>query len=272
MRLLRSLIAAALAGFVVLAGGWPALAAVPAQDSYAGRSVVGSLPYTATADTSEATTDADDAALNGGCGAPATEASVWYEWTAPTDMGVLVDTAGTSYSAGVLIGVGAPGSLELVTCAGKAVVFFAEAGQHYLVLAVDDQDDGGGNGGALQVSVSEAPPPPSIDVTVDPSGTVDAATGAATLTGTVRCRGSGEDLSAGVDVELQQVVGAEAVRGWGFRDIACDGERHPWSAVVVPDAGAFSAGAAASVTFGTACGPWDCGTDYQERLVMLDPV
>ena len=55
-------------------------------------------------DTTEATTDADDAQFNASCGAPATDASVWYTLVG-TDEVVIVDVSGSDYSAGVLVGM-----------------------------------------------------------------------------------------------------------------------------------------------------------------------
>lgn len=57
-------------------------------------------------DTTEATTDGDDAQLNETCGAPATDASVWYAFVAGSDAVVVVDVSQSGYSAGVLVGVG----------------------------------------------------------------------------------------------------------------------------------------------------------------------
>ena len=51
---------------------------VPTNDTVAGATPISALPFTATLDTTQATTDATDASLNANCGAPATEASVWY--------------------------------------------------------------------------------------------------------------------------------------------------------------------------------------------------
>ena len=56
----------------------PVLAAAPGSDVYSGRTVIAAVPFSDSMDTTEATTDADDAEANAGCGAPATDASVWY--------------------------------------------------------------------------------------------------------------------------------------------------------------------------------------------------
>src|SRR6266542_2535438 len=101
MRLARlrcAAVAALVIATVVNAGG-SAYAAAPSNDTYPGRVVVGALPFSATLDTTEATTDADDAELNANCGAPATDASVWYQHTAATDSGLVADMSTSSYPA-----------------------------------------------------------------------------------------------------------------------------------------------------------------------------
>src|SRR5690348_429183 len=89
----------------VMVGGFvmaqPALAAV-ANDKAAHATAIGSLPFSATEITTSATTDATDAALNAGCGAPATNASVWFVYTPPTDGAVIIDVSNSSYSAGII--------------------------------------------------------------------------------------------------------------------------------------------------------------------------
>jgi hypothetical protein len=56
------------------------------NEVYGGRTVVGAIPFTDSLDTTEATTDSNDSNdSNVACGAPATDASVWYEVTADRD-------------------------------------------------------------------------------------------------------------------------------------------------------------------------------------------
>jgi hypothetical protein len=74
----------------VLAPVGAASAAAPTNDTYDARSVIAAVPYAATFDTSEATTDASDTELNEQCGAPVTDASVWLEYTAAEDGALLV--------------------------------------------------------------------------------------------------------------------------------------------------------------------------------------
>ena len=87
----------------------PVLAAPPSNDDFAGRTVIAGLPYNETLDTSEATSEASDAELNTVCGAPALDASVWYEFTPAADVNVLVDVSASDYSAGVFVATSSPG-------------------------------------------------------------------------------------------------------------------------------------------------------------------
>jgi hypothetical protein len=257
-----------LAAGLVLVGAGPAQAAAPANDTFGGAIAIGSVPFTTTADTSEATTDTDDANANANCGAPATDASVWYSTTPAADGAIVVDVSSSSYSAGVLVVTGAPGAFEIVACGPGAVAFATTAGTTYHLLIIDDQFDGGGNGGTLVLNVDVAPPPPTIDITVDPSAGFNPQTGTATVRGTATCTGLVD--FAFVDVEMRQRVGRGEVFGFGFMDVACDGAAHPWSVEVFPIVGSkFAGGKAATLTFAVACGPFECGFDYEEHRVQL---
>jgi len=269
MRLLRTTAAIAVAAsFLLVSGGGFAIAAV-ANDSYVGRVVIGSVPFTATVDTTTATTDSDDADLNRTCGAPATDASVWYEYTAPTDGAVIIDVSGSNYSAGVLVGTGGPGNWTIQTCGPGTVGLPTTAGQTYAILAIDDQFDGGGNGGTLQLSVTEAPPPPVIDLTVNPTGTYNVHTGSATVSGTVTCTG-GPSLFSFVATELRQKrAGRYTVIADGAIEVTCDTVTRPWSIELLSPNGPFGEGDAADFTFGVACGVIFCSVDFEERQVRL---
>lgn len=245
----------------------PVLAAAPTNDSYAGRTVIGSIPFSEAIDTSEATSDADDAEANAKCGAPVTEASVWYEVTAPSDGGLVVDVSSSPFPAGVIVVTGSPGSFEFITCGAYSVAFETSAGGTYAILAFDFEANGN-NGGALQINVAEIPPPPTIDVTVDPFGGFDSRTGAATIRGTVTCTG-GQGKSF-VSLELRQTVGRFIISGSGSAgEFLCDGSTEPWSVTVLAENGLFKGGRAASVTWAFTCGSFACSEDFEERIVRL---
>jgi hypothetical protein len=245
----------------------PALAAPPTNDTIGGATVIGVLPFTASVDTTEATTDAADAEANTDCGAPATDASVWYDFTATADAVLLVDVSQSSYLAGVIVVTGAPGSFILQACGPDSVAFEAFAGETYHILAFDDQADGGGNGGTLEISVDVAPPPPEIDLTVDPIGH-KTKSGSAIVSGTVTCSGTNVEF-AFIDVQLQQRVGRFLINGFGSIDFSCDGDTHEWSVQVFADNGLFKGGRAAALTFALACNPLFCGEAFEEATVKL---
>lgn len=262
---------AAMAALVLAAGvatATPAFAAAPTNDTYAGRTVVSGLPFSDQVDTTGATTDADDDAIAAQClGVPAYDATVWYAITPASDTGVVVDVSGSSYSAGVFVATGSPGNWALVACGPGATGWSATAGTAYFAIAFDDQTDGSGNGGVLNITIDASPPPPTIDLTVDTLATFNATTGSATVTGTVIC--SGETQYSFLEVQLSQTVGRFIIKGYGSTEVTCDGAKRPWSVIVTGDNGTFARGEALSATFATACGVFDCGVDFEERMLRL---
>ena len=250
-----------------LAVAGPVAAAAPTNDVYAGREPI-ALGDVVTADTSEATTDADDEELNIPCGAPAMDASVWYEFTAAADGWVVLDVSQSDYSAWVFVALGSPGSFEVLACGPGATIFEATAGETYAVLAMDDQSDGGGNGGSLQLEVAAAPPPPEVSITLNATGRFNK-DGSATISGTVTCSEAPVDFTY-IDIFVQQSVGRVRINGYGFIEgFTCDGTTQPWSADVFGDNGIFKGGKALSVSFGVACGEFLCGEGFDEKIVQL---
>jgi hypothetical protein len=255
-----------LAAAFTLAFAAPVLAVAPGNDTYAARTVVGTLPFSESLDTTDATTDADDAEANAQCGAPATDASVWYELTAAEDGFVVVDVSGSSYTAGIIVATGAPGAFAVLTCGPGAIAFPTTAGETFAILAFDDQADGSGNGGTLNITIDTAPPPPTVDLTVDPIGHFTSS-GSAIISGTVTCVGIADFTS--IDVELRQRVGRFVISGFGSTPFTCDGTTQPWSVEVFASNGLFKGGHAVSVTSAIACGAIDCGFDSEEATVRL---
>jgi len=149
------------------------------------------------------------------------------------------------------------------------VGFFATSGQTYAILAFDDQFDGSGNGGTLNITIDVAPPPPTVDVTVNPVGSFNKLTGSATISGTVTCTGDADFTY--IELQLTQKVGRFTVSGYGFLENAfvCDGTTQPWSVEVFGFSGLFKGGRAASVTIAVAYGAFGSGYDIEERIVML---
>lgn len=269
LRSLRAAVAASLVLMSFTAG--PAVAAPPANDVFSGSVEVSEpLPFIYEQDTTEATTDADDAEINAFCGAPATDASVWFTYTPTTDLTVAISVEKANYSAGIYVVTGQPGQWQGVACGAPGVAFDAVAGTTYAILAFDFQEDGGGNGGDLILIVDEAPPPPSLAFSVNPTGTFNSRTGEATISGMVTCAAEDQSvLDAGFQVELSQRVGRLIIRGYAFDMIECDGASRPWTVVVSGENGLFKGGKAASVSIAYACGAFMCSDQFVESTVQL---
>lgn len=255
----------------------PVLAAAPGNDTYPG-TTIGSLPFSDTVDTTAATTDANDAEMNASCGFAATDASVWYAFTALIDERIVIDASTSTYSVGVIVATGSPPSFSGVACGaffgggapqpkatGGPLVFDALSGETYAILAVDF-DGNGVNGGTLNISVEVAPPPPTVTLTVNANGHFNKVSGSATVSGTVIC--SGTDFGF-IDVQLTQTVGRFTITGFGETSFVCDGSTQRWSAEVLPFGGLFKGGRAASDSIAVACGPIDCGSDEVLRSIRL---
>jgi hypothetical protein len=250
--------AATAAGALVTAQ--PAAAAV-SNDTAGTATVIASVPFSQTVDTTSATTDATDAALNANCGAPATNASVWYAYTAPADGALLIDVSQSSYSAGVITATGSPGSLTLQDCGPGTVASAVSAGQTLYIMAFSDQV--GSSGGTLKITVDNAPPPPDLAVTVNGTGTVDRY-GVATISGSMTC--SGGDF-VDLEVDLTQAVGRFSISGSGYTEVPCANQK--WSVQVAAYNGKFAGGKSASATFSFACGAVFCSDTFTSQKVQL---
>jgi hypothetical protein len=232
----------------------PVYAAAPSADLYANGTVVGAIPFSESVDTTEATTDADDLDAATECGAPATDASVWYEYTATSEAGFVVDTNSSDYSTGIIIATGGPGSFSLLACGPGSASVPTIVGETYAILVFDYQGDGGGNGGTLNIGIGEIPPPPVLDVTIASSGGFNAKTGTAVIRGTLTCTGGDVDGKNFIDVQVSQRVGRFTFNGEGFATFACDGSAHTWSAEVSSSTGRFAGGKAIVSMFAAATG------------------
>ena len=87
----------------------------------------------------------------------------------------------------------------------------------------------------------------NVTLTIDANATVDAATGTAVVTGTMKCTHDGGRL--GVIVRLQQQKGGKTptlVKGSGGMGMTCAKSTQTWRATVTPESGTFDTGAASA--------------------------
>ena len=263
---LRVVLAAAAAAMLVPGFGMTAAyAAAPGNDTPAGATTISALPTTIDEDTTAATTDASDAALNDQCGAPETGASVWLTYTDTTGTGFVASVDESDYSAGLLVTEGDPALGNVVACGPSAVGVPTTLGTTYYVMAFSDSTTTGGH---LHLVFDVAPPPAELTVTASPRG-VAYKDGSALVSGTYSCLNADGENSE-IDGTLTQRVGRVKITGdFAVWPLECDGSSHPWSAQVTSYNGLFRGGKAASITFGYACGAFTCADGYSEQTVQL---
>ena len=263
MRRLVSLLVVAF-GLVFLFPSVALAAGAPPNDTVGGATVISSLPFNDAVDVTHATTDSNDAQLNAQCGAPATDNSIWYKYTATgNEGGVVVDVSQSDFSSGVIIAEGGPGNWSVDSCGPGATGTPVFAGVTYYILAFNDTP--GQTGGFIRINV-QAQPLPTLSLTVNRTGKVDKF-GNATVGGTATCTNAN---GVQIQVSLTQAVGRFSIQGAGFSGVTtCDGTAQPWSAQVAPSNGKFAGGKSASLTFAFSCGNFFCSDTFSTNAVKL---
>jgi len=238
----------------------PAFAAAPSNDDIAGAESIGPLPYHFEEGTNDATTSADEAAVQSSCAAPHTEHGVWFTATGtPEPIGVKVDATHSDYSVGIAVFSGSPGLLTFLGCApGGFQATTGPAGTTFYMLVFGD---GGFDGdqptsGDLVLDIRELVAPPTVTVSVDPKATVTKQ-GVAHVTGTATCASDdGQGTLYGTYLHLRQLWGRVFIDGnaYAFIGAPCDGLPHPWATDVVGYNGIFGSGRATAVSTSYGCG------------------
>jgi hypothetical protein len=271
-RLAAALVASSLLGTFMSAS---ALAAAPDNDDSATPRVVGALPYAdGPYDTTEATTAASDP---GFCHEPTIgpdRATVWYAFTPGASDRYLADTFGSDYDTTLYVGTSnGAGGIDVIGCIDdsqglqSAVAWDAEAGTTYLIVVGTCCGPGAaGGGGSLQFHVAVAPPPPTLDITIDATGSFTPY-GTATLRGTIACTNA--NPPAGLNLAVSQRVGRITIRGFGFADVECSAAPAPWSLAVAGDDGKLLGGHATVDVAVFVCGPIECADDFEHAVVRL---
>jgi hypothetical protein len=236
--------------------GTAAASAAPSNDAFANATVVPSLPFSDTVDTTGAHDGPADAQLNASnpnCTnpfGPVLSNSVWYKFTAGTDGALGVDASRSSYFVGVEIATGTPGALTAVSCGIFTATTPTVPGTTYYVNAFDLFGDGGGT---LNIDFFIAP---TLSVTAS-GGTADRS-GAATITFVYTCTRA---TTADGYMTLTQAVGRTTILGDLFfsADANCDGSPHTWSATIPAFNGKFAGGKAVLTADIEVCAGAVCG-------------
>ncbi len=111
----------------------------PANDDLAGATVITSLPYADSVDTTLASTEPGEPATSCTFRELTTTSTVWYSFTPSEDTLLLIDTAGSDFDVTLAVWINTVFGLAEIACddqagpsAGTRLAFQAEAGQTYL--------------------------------------------------------------------------------------------------------------------------------------------
>lgn len=136
-------------------------AAPPPNDLLANATVITSLPFTGTLDTTGATADADDAKAITPCFPTGVTShnSVWYSYTAETDTELVADASDSSFDTGVTIAVGDLDDQPVLSCTFGPIPtrMHVPAGETASILAYATNE----GGGTLDLRVFGAVVPPN---------------------------------------------------------------------------------------------------------------
>jgi hypothetical protein len=214
------------------------IAAIPTNDDFDDAVPVTAPPFTDEVNTSEATPAGDDPPNCFG-GGP----TVWYRFAPSADIRINANTFGSDYDTGLSVYTGTRGDLTQIACNDDAqgvqssVTFDAVAGETYFFMV---GAFGSGPGGNLVFNVNVAPPPLEVDLTVDPVGSVNGATGIAAIRGTVTCS---RPVLVELSGQLRQRIGRVFIVAPFGSLIECEGVT-PWEMEILPQNGLLVGGRA----------------------------
>ncbi len=256
--------------------GVPSLvqATAPANDDIASPTIVGSLPFNDSLDTTGATNGATDP---GYCFEPEIgpdPGSVWYAFTPAVSGPLLATTFGSDYDTTLYVGTSdGAGGISVLGCSDdtrsheSAVRFDATAGETYLFVA-SASPFGGAAGGNLVFNLDVGPPAQTVELHVDPTGSFDGY-GVATIRGSVSCAAPAP-LGAVVVVEFMQRVGNRELPGIAFLDIeGCPADDIPFEAHITSPYGKYRGGHAIAQVIFAACSDFECGNETVDLGVRL---
>ncbi len=207
--------------------------AAPANDDFDNAVVIAALPFNPSfnpiVNTSEATAAADDPVVEV-CNL--VDHTVWYRFTPTENLRINANTVASRPDQAISVFTGTRGNLTRVGCSDYgSMTFEAIAGRTYFFMIGTPAGEPGGN---LVLNVDRGI---EVGVTIDGVGTLNPATGIATISGTVTCsRSAFFELFGAV-----QQGDAPASQGSLFASSNCDDVTH-WEGEVAADEGRFEPG------------------------------
>jgi hypothetical protein len=231
----RRLAAISVAVLVILAATAGSVLAQPANDNSLMPTVIDSVPFADTLDTTTATSDPADP--SDFCG-PFTN-TVWYKLeSGPAGISHLIlRTLASDYTAVMHVAAGSPGG-TFAACGSGEIAFDAAPSTTYYIMIGDCC----GTGGTLQFSATQGL---AFGGTVNHTGSFDAKSGTATISGTYTC--TRRAVIDAVEVSLAQPIGRFIVSGGGetFPGAVCEpGTSFSWTLQVHSSNGKFAGGKA----------------------------
>jgi hypothetical protein len=270
----RSLLSVIAAAALMALYVTPVAADAPGNDSIRSPIVIGSIPYTNSQNTSEATSSATDP---GACLDPSVgrdSATVWYSYAATTSGPLGATTFGSDYDTTLYVGTLKGSRLQVVACGDDSRTlqstarFDAVAGTTYFFMVGRSVFDSGGPGTTLVFNLDVGPVAQVVDLVVDPVGSVVGTD--ATFRGTVSCSAP-TDLGSLVIAELTQIVDGKNNAGTGFLDVpGCPGTEIPFEIRVPSEIGRFRPGEGTAQFIYAACNTFECANETIDVIVTLE--
>jgi hypothetical protein len=221
----------------------------PPNDDFDNATVISTVPYSNTEDTSDATSAVDDP----NCFTlPGSDPTVWYKFTPSQSLRYNINTNASSYPTAVSVYTGTRGNLSQLTCTFGSAQFSATAGQTYYI---EVGSVAGAEGGTLVFSLDVAF---NMQLALGSTGSVISRTGTATVSGSVTCTKAN---TVNVSGDLKQTIGRLIVHGSYSTSVPCSGDTS-WKATVTGDNGLFAAGKATISATAQAVDP-DTGAPVQ---------
>jgi hypothetical protein len=258
---MRRLLAAAAAAMVLATiQATPSMAHhAPRNDDFDRARNIRALPFAATVDVRHATRADDDPSCRN------TGHTVWFKFTPSEDTRLIARVRGRRVSEFVSVWTGERGALSAVECGDYRPIFDATAGTTYYFMVGTYRNR---RGGEIRFRLAEAPPPPTVALTVDPTVTVNSQTEEVTATGTITCDDSAEYVEFYGSVK--QADDRRFISAFFYEyDLECDGTAHPWSVTELGD-GIFIDGPGLVDIEAYACNRIECTEDEKVVHVSIE--